>query len=246
MAKLSSILQGRFQKKEKPKMSELGSKTSQGELTPFSGLFGTPRSGEKEEKELSELLLKYASEEQIDVSKDLFSLLALTAEVKAINNQAALLHGERIKKAQEILKKYREGAFTAWLKCTYGNRQTPYNFLQYYEFYLKMPKVLHPQMEAMPRQAVYTLASREGEFSKKEEIVKNYKGESKQQMIALIRSFFPLSDDDKRREKVVENSIKQLERLKTLFVQNRPRMTTREKNRLLELAEQLKSVFTNS
>jgi hypothetical protein len=238
--KLSSILQGRFQKKEKPKMGELGTKTSQGELSPFSGLFGKPKTGEKEEKELTEILQKYASEETIDVSKDLFSLLAITAEVKAINNQAALLHGERIKKAQEILKKYREGAFTAWLKCTYGNRQTPYNFLQYYEFYLKIPKSLHQQIEAMPRQAVYTLASREGEFSKKEEIVRNYKGESKQQMITLIRSFFPLHENDRRRENIVENAIKQLERLQLLLRQNQPKLSAKEKRTLLKLLEEIR------
>jgi Uncharacterised protein family (UPF0137) len=241
MAKLSSILQERFRKKEKPKMSELGAQTSQGNLTVFSGLFGMPSSGEKEKKELAEILSKYASDDAIDISYDLSSLLAITEEVKAINNQATLLHGERIKKAQEILKKYREGAFTAWLHAAYGNRQTPYNFLQYYEFYSKMPKSLHPQMEAMPRQAVYTLASRVGEFSKKEEIVRNYKGETKQQMITLIRSFFPLKEGDKRGENIVENSIKQLERLNTTFRHAQPKISAKHKQRLLELLELLKS-----
>jgi hypothetical protein len=240
MSKLSSILQNRFQKKEKPKMGELGSKTSQGELTPFSGLFGTPKSGEKEEKELSEILMKYASDVTLDFSKDLHSLLSLTAEVKAINNQAALLHGERIKKAQEILKNYREGAFTAWLNCTYGNRQTPYNFLQYYEFYLKMPKALHPQIEAMPRQAIYTLASREGDLAKKEDIVRNYKGESKLQMISLIRAFFPLDAKDRRRENIAVNCIKQLERLQELFTRQSVKFSSKEKLYLLEMLKVLK------
>ena len=78
MAKFSSILQGRFQKKEKPKMEELGSKTSQGELTPFAGLFGNPKTSEKEEKELTEILQKYSSEEYMDFTEDLRLLLALT------------------------------------------------------------------------------------------------------------------------------------------------------------------------
>ena len=241
MAKLTSILQERFRKKEKPKMSELAEKTAEGQLTVFSGLFGMPRTGEKEKREITELLSKYASDGTADISQDLSSLLALTAEVKAINNQAALLHGERIKKAQQILKKYREGAFTAWLNATYGNRQTPYNFLQYYEFYLKMPKALHSQIEAMPRQAIYTLASREGELTKKEEIVRNYMGETKQQMITLIRSLFPLSQDDKRGENIVENALKQLERLGTIFSLGKPQLSAKQKAALLERLELLKN-----
>jgi hypothetical protein len=238
---INSILQERFQKKEKAKMSELGSQTSQGQLTPFSGLFGMPNSGEKEKKILEEILSKYSLGEEKDVSNDLKLLLAITSEVKAINNQAVLLHGERIKKAQEILKKYREGAFTAWLQSAYGNRQTPYNFLQYYEFYLQMPKTLHPQIELMPRQAIYTLASREGAFSKKEEIVRNYQGESKQQMMSLIRAFFPLKENDHRRENVIENAIKQLERLKSAFMPTHIKISSKQKHKLLESLELLKS-----
>jgi hypothetical protein len=246
MVKLREILQERFQKKEKPKMNELGSKTSKGELTPFAGVFGTPKAAEEERQELTALLVKYASEEQTDISQDLSSLLLLTVEVKAINNQAALLHGERIKKAQEILKKYREGAFTAWLKCSYGNRQTPYNLLQYYEFYLSMPKLLHSQIEAMPRQAIYTLASREGDLSKKEEIVRSYKGETKQQMIALIRNLFPLKEHDKRKEKFIENTIKQLDRLQTEWPEKALRLTSGEKRQLLTLLNSLKKSVEDS
>lgn len=246
MAKLSSILHDRFKKKEKPKMSELAEKTSAGQLTAFSGLFGVPHIGEKERVELAELLAKYASEVEVDIAKDLDSLLALTSEVRAITNQAALLHGERIKKAQEILKPYREGAFTAWLNATYGNRQTPYNFLQYYDFYLQMPKTLHRKIEMMPRQAVYTLASRDGALVKKEEIVRNYNGETKQQVISLIRNLFPLKDEDKRRENIIVNSLKQLERLNLTFSHLKPKLTPKQKRLLLEQLELLKSTINNN
>jgi hypothetical protein len=213
MAKLSSLLHERFKKKEQPKISELAEKTSEGHLTPFAGVFGLCRTEEKDRIHLKELLHKYAVEEHIDISNDLSFLLEITAEVKAIHNQAAILHGERIKRAQDILKKYREGAFSAWLVATYGNRQTPYNFLQYYEFYKKMPHSLHPQIEAMPRQAVYTLASREGELSQKEEIVRNYKGETKQAMLTLIRSVFPLQEGDLRKEDLATAALKQLQQV---------------------------------
>ena len=49
------------------------------------------------------------------------------------------------KERKTILKNYRDGAFSAWLIATYGNRQTPYNFLQYYELYITLPEHLHLQ-----------------------------------------------------------------------------------------------------
>lgn len=185
MAKLTTMLQDRFLKrKEKPKEDE-----PERDLAVFSGQFRMGDFGEKERAELSHILEKYTQEESA-LDDDLDDLIAVTREVKAITNQAAILHGERIKRAQTILKKYREGAFTAWLMTTYGNRQTPYNFLQYFDFYSQVPQQLRAQVESMPRQAVYTLASRDGELEKKEEIVRNYKGETKQQMISLIRTTF--------------------------------------------------------
>lgn len=222
-------------------MSELAEKTSEGQLTVFSGLFGNPSMGEKEREALTELLHKYAPDPMADVSADLSSLLAITSEVKAINNQAAILHGERIKRAQEILKKYRDGAFTAWLIAAYGNRQTPYNFLQYYEFYQQVPKTLRPQIDAMPRQAVYTLASREGQLAQKEEIVRNYRGETKQQMITLIRAVFPLKEDDRRKEDIAEGSIKHLQRIATTFAHTDLKLSAQQRRTLLNLLETIKS-----
>ena len=240
MAKLSTILQERFRTKEKPKMGELATKTSEGQLTVFSGLFGHRSLGEKEKEALNELLQKYSLDTTQDLSSDLICLLAITSEVKAINNQAAILHGERIKRAQEILKKYRDGAFTAWLIAAYGNRQTPYNFLQYYEFYHQIPSTLRSQIDAMPRQAVYTLASREGELKQKEEIIRNYKGESKQHMMTLIRAVFPLKESDKRKEDIVAGSIKQLQRIATTLSQADVMIPSAQKKALLKLLETIK------
>lgn len=239
MAKLTSILNQRFLKKEKPKMIALAEQTNEGNLTSFAGIFGVGKLGEKEREDLLILLKKYSFEETFDVSSDLDALLAITSEVKAINNQAAILHGERIKRAQEVLKRYRDGAFTAWLLTTYGNRQTPYNFLQYYEFYTQIPKGLHPQVESMPRQAVYTLASRNGSFEKKEEIVRNYKGETKQQLITLIRTAFPLEENDRRKEKIGESTISSLERLVTSFEQNKVKLSVKQKRTLSHQLRQL-------
>lgn len=242
MAKLTEMLQQRFRKKQ-DKMEELAEKRAEGQLTVFSGVFRVEKLGEKESEELRLLLLKFAPEGESDVSADLHSLMAITSEVKAINNQAAILHGERIKQAQTLLKNYRDGAFTAWLTATYGNRQTPYNFLQYYDFYTKIPKALHPQVESMPRQAVYTLASRDGSFSKKEEIVRNYQGETKQEMLALIRTSFPLDEGDRRRENGAENACKLLEQALHLLEKHSLNITTQQKMKMEELLTHISSLI---
>lgn len=213
MKKVASILSKRLSGLTKGKMNELAEKSTSGQLSSFSAIFGSTKLDPAQEQFIKNLLEKYAPEEQeFDLKEDLLALLSITVEIKAITNQAAILHGQRIKAAQEILKKYRDGAFSAWLISSYGNRQTPYNFLQYYEFYKTIPETLHPQIEAMPRQAIYTLASRKGPLQKKEEIIKNFKGETKQQLITLIRSTFPLELKDKRKEKLVDNAITSLKR----------------------------------
>ncbi|MEI8301336.1 MAG: CT583 family protein, partial [Chlamydiota bacterium] len=89
-----------------------------------------------------ERILKTYFDEPRQLTQDLEELCKITSEVKAINNQAVLLHGERIKKAQQILKHYKIGAFSSWLIAVYGNRSTPYNFLQYYEFYISLSKAI--------------------------------------------------------------------------------------------------------
>ncbi|MCH9610104.1 MAG: hypothetical protein S4CHLAM81_01880 [Chlamydiales bacterium] len=238
MVKLSSILQQRFKKKEKAKMASLAEKSSSGDLAAFSGVFQVNDISAKERADLRDLLEKY-EDATSDTAEDLQQLSQITCEVKAINNQAAILHGERIKRAQTLLKKYKEGAFTAWLLTTYGNRQTPYNFLQYFEFHSKIPKALHGKMEEMPRQAVYTLASREGEIEKKEEMVRNYSGQTKQEMILEIRTAFPLGEKDGRRENIPEMGIKALKRVLSQLERPDVHFTEDQKERLAELLNKI-------
>lgn len=207
MAKLATLIQNKFLRK-KEKLPDV----EQSAVSVFSNNLRKSEMDDKERSELAHILEKYTNE-QARVDEDLGALVNITQEVRSITNQAAILHGERIKQAQTLLKEYKDGAFTAWLKATYGNRQTPYNFLQYFEFYTNAPQTLQKQIESMPRQAVYTLASRTGEQEKKEEIVRGYKGETKQEMITRIRTEFPLKENDKRRENVGEGVIKALSRL---------------------------------
>jgi len=240
MAKLAELLNQRFRKKEKPK------EAPQQDLTLFSGAFHVDKMPEQEEANLAELLQAHIADESVDYDEDLRHLLAITSEVKAINNQAAILHGERIKRAQEILKKYKEGAFTTWLKSTYGNRQTPYNFLQYYLFYHATPKELRVQMESMPRQAIYTLASRQGELEKKLEIVEGYQGETKLELLSVIRASFPLDEKDRRRENLAESALKELSKVTAIFEKNRVRLSPKQKSELLNQLKLLQSLVNSS
>src|SRR6185437_5934673 len=112
--------------------------SANGNLSSFSGVFSIADLSNHEKSSIETILKDYAIDPE-NLDDDLAHLISITSEVKAINNQAALLHGERIKKAHTILTRYRDGAFTAWLIAAYGNRQTPYNFLQYFEFCEAMP-----------------------------------------------------------------------------------------------------------
>ena len=239
MSKVNNILSRRLNKKstnKSQKMSALASETADGRMSSFSGIFSVKDLSSDEQKELEALLLRFSEDDQ-DISHDLTSLAAITSEVKAITNQAAILHGERIKRAQQLLTSYQEGAFSSWLLTTYGNRQTPYNFLLYYEFHQAMPKTLHSQIERMPRQAVYTLASRNGELDQKKQVVSDYNGETKNELLAHIRELFPLDENDKRRGNVGDSTIVTLTKLCGQL--NRPgkRLTAKQKREIRELLE---------
>jgi hypothetical protein len=244
MAKMNFLLSQRLKMATEKftKMTSLVEKSSQGNLSSFSGVFRVTPLNEKEKENLLSLLTQYKNEEQ-EINEDLFQLSALTAEVKAINNQAIILHGERIKKAQVILKSYRDGAFSAWLVATYGNRQTPYNFLQYYELHAALPEKLHTKLDEMPRQAVYSLASRNGDQEQKELIITNYNGEPKQELLKLIRNMFPLAESDKRAQDLADVAITQLRRLQAQLTHASFSPTSKQKGDLMQALKELKALI---
>lgn len=245
MSKFNDLLNLRFKTKETPqaKMTALVERASNGELSSFSGIFRVSPLSEQEKSELQAILQAHRHSETDEIEIDLKALSAITSEVKAITNQAVILHGERIKKAQEILKKYRDGAFTTWLYAIYGNRQTPYNFLQYYEFYTVTPQPLHSKIDQMPRQAVYSLASRNGDLERKLEIVRTYAGQPKQELLKIIRQEFPLDEEDKRMPHFGGHGLAFLKRAKEMFRQPQCKLTPAEKHQALQLVDQLKSLI---
>lgn len=245
MAKFNDLLNLRFKQKEAPqtKMAALVERTSSGELSSFSGVFRVAALSDKETSVLRDILHNFSPEQVDNLEGDLKALALITSEVKAITNQAVILHGERIQRAQDILKRYRDGAFTAWLYATYGNRQTPYNFLQYYEFYTLMPAALHGKLDQMPRQAVYTLASRAGALEKKESIVQTYAGQTKQELLALIRHAFPLAEDDLRTPRFPQQALSLLKKVRDLLRQPSQKPTQEEKEKMQQFLHQLQGLL---
>lgn len=246
MSNINELLTKRLKKAEAPssKMAEMARQSASGNLTSFSGMFSVSELSDHEKLLLEDILNTHANEKN-DVTHDLLSLISLTSEVKAINNQAAILHGERIKKAQTLFKAYKEGAFTAWLIAAYGNRQTPYNLMQYFEFYDALPKTLRPQIESMPRQAIYTLASRDAPFDQKKLVVENYKGETKSQLLIIIRDLFPLSSNDKRGQSIGEMAILQLTRTLSSLKNKRLKLSKAQKNELAGLLSEIEQLINN-
>ncbi|NDD58520.1 MAG: hypothetical protein EBZ47_04600 [Chlamydiae bacterium] len=247
MAKVNFLLSERLKmaSEKLSKMTDLAEMSSSGNLSSFSGVFRVSQLTPKEQEEIRAILNTYESEHR-NLTQDLQQLVALTSEVKAINNQAAILHGERIKKAQELLKNYKEGAFSAWLIHTYGNRQTPYNFLQYYDLYQAIPKMLTPKLDEMPKQALYTLASREGSMELKEEIIKNYQGETKQELLELIRKKFPLKVHDRRAQDLAEQTIAALHKLHQFLKEKPFSPSLSQKKRIKHLLKQIAIVTDES
>lgn len=247
MTKVNSLLSDRLKKKghESAKMNALAERSSAGQLSGFSGVFQVAKLSLDEQSKIKEILEAHLREECEDLEKDFQDLSAITSEVKAISSQAIMLHGERIKKAQVVLKKYRDGAFTEWLIHTYGNRQTPYNFLQYFEFYAALSLDLKEKASEMPKQAIYTLASRDGPIDQKIALIQDYTGESKQEMLLKIRNTFPLSKKDKRGSHLPTKVVKNLMDLKALFTLDQDSFSKDEKKQALNLLSEIKKMISS-
>ncbi len=244
MDDVNAILKERLKKNESlsKKMNSLAERSNTGQLSSFAGVFKLIPLQNAEVEQLKELVETY-KEGMADTEHDLEELLSITSEVKAINSQAIILHGERIQRAQQLLKNYKDGAFSTWLIYAYGNRQTPYNFLQYYESYKTVSQPLKERLSDLPRQAIYTLATRQGDLMLKEELIRSYQGESKEVFLERIRNAFPLSLEDRRRVTVADQIAISLERL-VLKAKNSPlKLSQIEKKRLFTLIDDLEKTL---
>ena len=234
-----NALLGERLKGSSSKMDKLANRSKQGNLSSFSGVFKLSEVTEEEKNEIKEILLSH-TDKNYDITSDLSKLITLTSEVKAINNQAIILHGERIKNAQTILKEYKDGAFTSWLIKTYGNRQTPYNFLQYFEFFTSLTKTLQETIEKMPKQVIYSLSSRKIDQKQKEKFIKEYQGESKTELLERLRTVYPLSKQDRRQGSPVNAIVASLNKISTTLKKKSFTTTRFEKHAILELLNDIR------
>src|SRR5690606_29374230 len=102
MSKFNDLLNLRFKQKDnQAKMTALVERSNNGDLSSFSGVFRVAQLNEAEKANIEAILRNFSPSEAFNFDADLKAILAITSEVKAITNQAVILHGERIKKAQE-------------------------------------------------------------------------------------------------------------------------------------------------
>lgn len=233
MVKLNSLLSDRF-KRSKSK--------NENHQNALPDVFNVNELSLDEKSQIGNILESFKNDSN-DTSADFNRLASITQEVKAINNQAIILHGERIKRAQTILKEYKDGAFSAWLIATYGNRQTPYNFLQYFDFHSSLTPQLKEKMADMPKQAVYTLAARDGEIEKKLKLVEDYAGESKKEILETIRQTFPLEAKDRRQPQPSAVLAKALEKIVTQCKKKKITSSDDEKNQIRKLISEIESLL---
>ena len=170
---------------------------------------------ESEEKEIESLIsvqYKVQGIQESQMKEDVATLRYLSSQIRSITKQSLILHGERVAKGQEILKKYKRGAFSAWLELTYGNRQTPYNFLYYYNLYRDLPTHTKPIFQKIPYKAAYLLGAREGSLEKKIEIIEDNCEAKAKDLLVIIDKFFPLVKGKYERK---ESKLKLLESILT-------------------------------
>jgi hypothetical protein len=94
----------------------------------------------------------------------------------------------------------------------------------------------------MPRQAVYTLASRQGALDVKERFILDYQGESKSELLAKIRMLFPLNEKDHRKENYSAKVIRETKKLLELFKSPQLNPSSDETEELILLINKLRTL----
>lgn len=178
----------------------------------FSSVFD-PRPLEGEDASSIESLLMTGfipdSISEKDFEKNIADLKEITAEIRAIGRQSVILMGERVYRAGELLKPYKDGTFTKWLEVAFGSRKTGYNALSYYNFFKELPdEDLKEKFKKMPQKSAYILASRKGaDIETKAEIVREYHNLDHDEFVCLIQKKIPNDSKDKRSSKNPEEKL---------------------------------------
>jgi len=186
---------------EKNKLTTLEPKTTFNlahESNTFNNIFGVTPLEKSDETSLQRLLVEGYQPgifEEHQVGDDVKKIVTLTEEIKAIGKQCVVLLGERVSKARDILKPYKDGTFTRWLEAAFGSRKSGYNALGYYELHKALPADdLREKLAKLQKRLAYTLASREGDINIKAEIIKECHNKSPDEAISIMKEKLPASN----------------------------------------------------
>lgn len=214
----------------------------------FRALFEAQKMSDEEVKSMQLIFSEHmAGQNDEEIVRDDFrNLVQITTEVKSIQKQAVLLIGERIAKVRLILKKYSDekGAFTKWLKHTFNTLKTAYNALSFYEMYQVLPdEDLKKKFKSMPQKASYILASRQGDFGVKCDIIRDYQGEKQKEVIDLIAEKLPLAEGDRRgRQELGAKTLTEMEHLVDVLDRRIGLIKSSDKDRIEKMILRLRSL----
>jgi hypothetical protein len=156
-----------------------------------------------EESRIRDIIKKDNSFEEVDLKE----ILDLSKRIKSIKAQEALIVGEAVKKAQTVLSNYSSGVFSEWLVELFGNVQTPYNFLRFFELYTLLKERSQKEYLSIPRRAAYKLAKVEGSTEQKEEFISLGKNKNASSLEEEIDILFPKSQRATKTRKVSPENI---------------------------------------
>ncbi|MBF5060121.1 CT583 family protein [Candidatus Neptunochlamydia vexilliferae] len=178
----------------------------------FNAVFDLQKLDPEEERQLEEILESNWIPDNLskkELTQNMTTLKAITSEIKSISRQGAFLIGERVVKAREMLKDYRNGTFTVWLESTFGSLRSGYNMLAYYELFTALPNEgLRTKYKTMPQKAAYSLANRRGDLSRKLQIIDQYFNLKSKDLLSIVQEEF--SRGDRRSKKSVDSQVKVL------------------------------------
>lgn len=183
--------------------------------------------------------------DQYQVSDDALELKRLTSEIKTIGKQGIILSGERVKRAQTLLKNYKNGTFVKWIDFTFSNRKTAYNMLSYFDLYNELPnQETKEQFKKIPMKSAYIIASRTANLNIKKEVINQFHDRSISELNIIIDEKMPLAEGDKRSLKTDNVRLMQiLSDAVKKFRQRKNSLTNKEKNQILGLIQVLESIF---
>jgi hypothetical protein len=216
-------------------------------INSFDAMFSIQELNEQDSHAIEKILVDgyepgLFSEETVEV--DISDLKKITKELMAINKQGLILIGERISKARDILKKYKEKSFRDWLKLTYGSFKTGYNYISFFDLYTALPDHLKGKLKEMPAKAAYVLASKVAPIDRKAAIVESHASEPAQNIITLIQETFG-SDLSRKssRKPLIDKILISLEKETSKLVQKKEFLDAGQKQRAQYLVDQIKTLL---